>query len=106
MRDSADTLAILSCEGHHYHEFIHEGRSQFLFVIYMFFAYLMYFWEPFVSFCDVRRVSKPTIAFVIILGWILGGILDTPGILGSILGTTGTPQNPIRCQVPHIYMVF
>ena len=78
-----------------------------VFLIFMcFFAYFMHFWEPFVSFCDVRRVSKPTIAFFIICGWILGGILETPGILVGILGTPGTPLNPIRCQVPHIYMLF
>ncbi len=33
----------------------------------------------FISFGDIRKVPKRRIAFFIILGWILGDILDTAG---------------------------
>ena len=94
LRDSADTLAILSCEGHHYDEFVHAGRSQMFVVILSLFAYLNYFWKPFVTFCDIRRVSKPTIAFFIIWGWISGGILTTRGFWEAFWAPRGYPQAP------------
>ena len=49
------------------------------FVVFLVVVYFEYLWVLFVSFGDIRKVLKRRIAFFIILGWILGGILDKAG---------------------------